>query len=116
MNFGYPGVVIGMLAYGWFAAFFYRRMIQQERTPMKIVIYALGSMVLAFTLLTIDVTAAMSQVFRYGMVLFVFSLFFRGRWRKKAAASAMRLPAQSPWHQLPQYPGGPQGGHQRPRF
>ncbi len=85
MNFGYPAVVIGMLLYGWVAAQAYNMLILKERTPLKVVIFCVINMLMAFSLLTGDVTGMMSQLFRYGVPLLLFMLLFRrGHLRKNA--------------------------------
>ena len=79
MNFGKIGVAVGMFVLGILNALLYKHTILTRNSANSVLIYALGTLILSFTLLTGDVTITMSQIFRYGIILLI-GLFFARYW------------------------------------
>lgn len=79
MNFGILGVVFGMFLFGLIISWLYKNCIQNNPSPLNIVIYSIGTLVLCFTLITGDWTIFISQTLRFGIPLYLLALAVKCR-------------------------------------
>lgn len=71
MNFGYVGVVILLFALGAVLSKLYTELVLKTKSVFSRVWYAVGSLLLTFTLLSGDFTILVSQFVRFGLIVFM---------------------------------------------
>lgn len=71
LNFGFAGIAVFLWLLGVVSAKVYRNFLRKPFTPSSIIFYAISTMVLTLTLLSGDLTAAISQIFRFGLSSYI---------------------------------------------
>ena len=83
LNFGYTGIIAGMFVLGIILKLIYQRMNLNPSSHFSLLWYVILSVILTLTLLSGDLTVAVSQALRYGLPLFLFS-YYMSRTKKQS--------------------------------
>lgn len=76
LNFGFPGIISLLFALGILCGKLYKSTVVHPKSAFSLLWYTVGAVILTFTLLSGDLTVAVSQAVRYGLVLLVFNRLF----------------------------------------